>query len=1167
MVDGIVTDPEAAQEVKDKLKARRKFILDRYDLLSEDTSTVIENVDISEEQDTDPEAVSTPEGKSQEIDSRLDTARSWAEEYALDENMLASARKKFQAVADQIDKVLVDWRNGEISDEELPGVLDELRDLADFGKIGDDTALLNNIDDLDEQLMNLQEYIEEENKKNAPQVEETPVVETPVVEKPEVADSVENPFKDKNGTPIEPGAKLRYEKKGEVVEGVFSRYDKSDKYVWIKLSTGGKPKVFSTKYITVLDGDGGGGEGPKVPEPSPAPTSTPSVEPVTDDLDDLDNEKKEPNLEDIGQFDPTAQLTEDGKKVRVSFIVDGNRPFNPKGDGPAGYDEVLPFVVGEKLDVEGVDEVTVEVPLEKMDDFLKDYKSAFGETLNPEEFFDDIYSEYKEKQDKPEDPKKLQLYAQNIKDILKKQGTEISDEKAIQIRDAIEENDLIEKWGSATDEEIASAILDVVGPGIVDLVDEDIDAGDADDETPAAAKPSSSTPFPDQPILNEAADELTKLFSYGMPEGGKILAVHEQDGMIAATPDGETVYIIDAKKKTNYTPEAKPDFFEPGGNGLEVFKWRQPTKEESDALLEKINLNKSEPYGTDSAPLEDLDVDAADDIEVPDGFMAIDDSKGKKVFAGVKVADKDGVIGTVKKVNKANYALVDFGDGVVKWRSGKTLNSTGEVDENFTPSSAKGSKKKATGAGAEPVIVDSPANWSSSNFEAVPALPDAIAKVLDTSDPKAAMKGASVAVDADSIEDLDVRVMHVRNAEGEDNIHMKFKLTNWAGKKRINEIAKMSVQERDAAGIVVGNLSIPRMKIGKDGVGELDAVEKAFTDSQGRTYKITTEDGITILIHRANPDASDMFPKSYGGVAGRAFHNTVQIQAPVDATEDQIANALALAGVSQVRPATQADANVLIENRLMSIFDAKTDANTNPKGEARTESLQKVKDKWGLTVDDVIVTTGASGRLEYRLSEEGARKIWEATGKPAALTHGLRNPPVLSGSMSTDERVKAMTDWLVGFVDNPHGGLLSTTTRWTEGIGGHGQSSSTDVGTGGADYVFTRPARNTDKKTYGTSDWLPTLYFDPLKMYQRLDFYANYKDAFGKRSKNKDVISAAQVGAYEVMFKHRVAWDDLDAMVVSKEMHPGVIEGLKARGITTIGGRPIEEVIIIGGTK
>ena len=88
-------------------------------------------------------------------------------------------------------------------------------------------------------------------------------------------------------------------------------------------------------------------------------------------------------------------------------------------------------------------------------------------------------------------------------------------------------------------------------------------------------------------------------------------------------------------------------------------------------------------------------------------------------------------------------------------------------------------------------------------------------------------------------------------------------------------------------------------------------------------------------------------------------------------------------------------------------------------------------------------------------------------------------------------------------------------------------------------------------------------------MYERLDFYANYTDKFGARQKNKDVISAAKVGAYEVMFKHRLAWEDLDVMVVSKRVHTGVIEGLKARGITTIGGRPIEEVIIIetGETK
>jgi hypothetical protein len=175
-------------------------------------------------------------------------------------------------------------------------------------------------------------------------------------------------------------------------------------------------------------------------------------------------------------------------------------------------------------------------------------------------------------------------------------------------------------------------------------------------------------------------------------------------------------------------------------------------------------------------------------------------------------------------------------------------------------------------------------------------------------------------------------------------------------------------------------------------------------------------------------------------------------------------------------------------------------------------------------------------------------------------------PDIFDNSMTNEQRVETMTNWLVGLIANPQGGLLSTTTRWTEGIGGNGQSSWTDVGTGGADYVFTKPRRNADKKKYGTSSWLPTIYFDPKKAYERLDFYANEKDKFGKRQKSKDIISAAQVGAYEVMFKQRLAWDDLDVMVVSKEIHVGVIEGLKARGINNIGGRPIEEVIIVGGT-
>ena len=1155
MVDGIVSNPEAAQEIKDKLKARRKFILDRYDLLSEDSSTLIENVDVEDENDKDPEAVSTPEGKSKEIDSRLDTARSWAEEYALDENMLASARKKFQAVADQIDKVLVDWRNGEISDEELPGVLDELRDLVDFGKIGDDTALLNNIDDLDEQLMNLQEYIEEENKKNAP--DKVEVEEPAKSADPAPTESVTNPFKDKNGNPIEPGAKLRYEKKGEILEGVLSRYDKNSGYVWIKLPGGGKPKVFSTKYLTVItDGDdGGGGGSPKAPEPSPAPTSTPSVEP---DADDLVDEKKEPKQDDIGQFDTTAKLTEDGKKVRVSFVVDGNRPFNPNSDtGPNSYEEVLPYAVDSKLDVDGVDEVTVEIPLEKMDEFLKTYQSFFNEKLVPEEFYGDLYEK---------SPKKLQAHSQMIKDLLDQQGTKISDEKANQIRDAIDQEGLVD-WSEADDADIISAITDIVAPGIVDISEEIATGEKVESKEDTKSKINSDTPFGDEPELNKAADLVVDAFKNGFTKEGKIIAVNEYDGTIAVTADGETVLLFDGKKNTSFISPADPTFFGPDGDGGKVFRWRPPTTEENDALLKKIDDN-AEPYGEPSDAL-DAEGDVDSDLDVPEGLLSAPDANGKNVFAGVKVADKDGVIGTVIGVNKQNYARVDFGNGTVKWRSVKTLKSTGELDENFQGSTVKVSGGKSTGAGAPPVIVDSPADWKLSNFENVPALPDAIARVLDTTDKNAGMRGASVAVDADSIEDLDVRVIHVKDENGVDNIQLKFKLTNWAGKQRVAEIAKMTPSEQEENGIQVGPMKIQRIDVDKDGVGQISTSEVAYTNGAGRTYTITTEDGIVIRIHRANADGSDTFGKGYGQSPARAFHNTVQIQAPVDATEDQIANALKLAGVSEVRPATPADSKILVENRLMSIFDAKTDANTNLKGEKRAESLAKVKDKWGLTVDDVIVTTGASGRIEYRLSPEGAKKIWEATGKPAVIHHGLRNPSVLSYTMTDEEKDKAMTDWIVGLIDNPQGGLLSTTARWTEGVGVHGQSSARDIETGGADYVFTRPSSNDGKKRYGTSDYVPTLYFDPLKLYERLDFYANYTDKFGARQKNKDVISAAKVGAYEVMFKHRLAWEDLDVMVVSKRVHTGVIEGLKARGITTIGGRPIEEVIIIetGETK
>jgi len=245
----------------------------------------------------------------------------------------------------------------------------------------------------------------------------------------------------------------------------------------------------------------------------------------------------------------------------------------------------------------------------------------------------------------------------------------------------------------------------------------------------------------------------------------------------------------------------------------------------------------------------------------------------------------------------------------------------------------------------------------------------------------------------------------------------------------------------------------------------------------------------------------------------------------------------------------------------MSIFDRQTDARTNLKGEDREKSLERIKDKWGVTVDDVIITSGASGRLETRLSEEGARKIWEATGKPRAIHHSITSN-IANYHQDRDKAFDEAADWLVNMFSGPQGGLLSTTSRWTEGIGTQGMSSEEDIQTGGADYVFTTPSK-ASTIDYGTQGMFPYIFFDPIKMFQRLDFYANSYDGYGERSAKHDVISAAQMGVtQEIMFKGRIAWEDLDSVIVSEEMMPYIMKKFEAKGVTEIGGRPLDQVFI-----
>jgi hypothetical protein len=594
------------------------------------------------------------------------------------------------------------------------------------------------------------------------------------------------------------------------------------------------------------------------------------------------------------------------------------------------------------------------------------------------------------------------------------------------------------------------------------------------------------------------------------------------------------------------------------------------------------------------AGLADLDFQKNSTV-MPDNYTgSLKDKNGKSIGSYQLVVDSNGELGVVVESGFDGYLKVAFPDGTKKRKS----TSVEALDLRYTKSdynikiaqkhyavldkdkyglpvfgkkiSSNGTSKTPsgkitvpkTGAGAKPEGVKD-LGWNESDFQGAPSLEELLTRVSDTSKPGSGLAGGSVALDADSVEDLDLRIMAADGTDGKDAYLLKYKLTSWAGDALANELVGL-VNSGDPRVSVVSGLNVPENMVAGDKVSFVPSLGgKAYKSGYGQTFIITLEDGTKIHFLRADvPTQHSGGAAKFAKDAPRAYHNKVMIIAPKEtATPDNLALTLKTAGVQDVRPSTQADAKILIENRLMSIFDEKVDPKSNLSGAQRQESLTRIKDKWGIGPENVTITTGAGGRIEMRLDEESAKKIAKKT-YIKALRHQLRTTGIAQnpGESDSDHRDR-VADYFVSRVATPQGGLLSTTTRWSEGVPTSGMSSQTDINTGGADYVFTTPLHGVNSNTHGL---VPQIFFDPNRVFQRLDFWANSTDKFGKRF-GKDPISAAKPGGYEVMFKGRLSFDDAEVLMVQDEdMRTRIITKLRQKGITQIGGRPLEAVIMTG---
>lgn len=193
--------------------------------------------------------------------------------------------------------------------------------------------------------------------------------------------------------------------------------------------------------------------------------------------------------------------------------------------------------------------------------------------------------------------------------------------------------------------------------------------------------------------------------------------------------------------------------------------------------------------------------------------------------------------------------------------------------------------------------------------------------------------------------------------------------------------------------------------------------------------------------------------------------------------------------------------------------------------------------KDAITLDDIEIAVAPNGRVTQLVSKRVARAISKRQGNKYYRHY-------ISGS--TGDRVVGM---LSGAAST---GLFSSDERFSLGIMTLGKSSSTDMYNGAGDRVYVTGVTS----THINGDAI--LSADTVN--RTLDGYVNGNDGFGHRTAKNNFVKHG--GAYEYMIKRKFEPEQIAYFLIESYERQSVLDRLHAAGVTHIGSRPIEEVIV-----